>query len=91
MTLCIAEDPGPFLDRDAETVRWMTVATPDEAKQLLEQVQEPITWLEAPNAAQLFLDNVLDEQAGQTSIMIFLSVFNEAERENLIGMLDALL
>ena len=87
----LAEEPGPFLDRDAETVRWMTVATPDEAKQLLEQVQEPITWLEAPNAAQLFLDNVLDEQAGQTSIMIFLSVFNEAERENLIGMLDALL
>ena len=39
----------------------------------------------------IFLDNVLDEQASQTSIMIFLSVFNEAERENLIGMLDALL
>jgi hypothetical protein len=87
----LAEEPGPFLDRDAETVRWMTVATPDEAKQLLEQVQEPITWLEALNAAQLFLDNVLDGQTGQISIMIFLSVFNEAERKKLIEMLDALL
>jgi hypothetical protein len=34
---------------------------------------------------------VLDGQTGQISIMIFLSVFNEAEREKLIEMLDALL
>ena len=87
----LTEEDEQFLDRDAETIRWMTVATSDEAKQLLEQFQEPVTWLEAPNAAQLFFDNVLNEQTGQISILIFLDVFYEAEQENLIEMLDALL
>ncbi len=87
------KDDSPFLDRDAETVRWETVLTPEEAEQLREQINEhePVTWLEASDAEQLEHNHVLEEQNGQTSIVLLLRAFGDQEKEKFLAKLDPLL